>query len=192
MRTPEEYTEKHIAGSTNYNINGSDFQKQLETLDKSKPLYVYCLAGSRSAKASDMAVKAGFKEVYNLEGGITAWMGANKAVATANGEAPKQGLSMDDYLQRIKSDKLVLVDFNAVWCGPCKILKPTVIKVTKDNADKVSLFDIDVDKNPLVANSMTVSSIPLLLLYKNGKEVWRNLGVVDEKTLTYIIKQQAN
>ena len=183
VRTPEEYTEKHIKGAQNFNINGTEFEKQMSTLNKGKPVYIYCLSGGRSGRAADWAAKNGFKEVYNLNGGITSWLGENKPVETPNGGKVAGGMSFDEYLTKIKSDKLVLVDFNAVWCGPCKILKPIVTKVVKKNADKVELLDIDVDKNSTVANSMNVNAIPLVLLYKNGKEVWRQMGLTDEDTL---------
>ena len=184
VRTPEEYKEKHITGSKNINIDDANFETEIKSLDKSKPIYLYCLAGARSKRAADFAANNGFKEVYNLESGINSWLGENKPVTNSNGEKVKSnsiGMSFDDYLAHLKaSNKLVLVDFNAVWCGPCKTLKPIVQKVIKKNADKVELFDIDVDKNSTVANTMNVRSIPLLILYKQGKEVWRNLGLADE------------
>lgn len=189
VRTPEEYTEKRIAGSTNINVNGSDFEARMKTLDKSNPTYFYCLAGARSGKAAEWAVKHGFKEVYNLEGGITAWIGDKQPVEVPSGGAVPTGMSFNEYLSRIKSDKLVLVDFNAVWCGPCKILKPIVHKVVKKNEALVQFFDIDVDKNPDVANAMHVQAIPLLILYKNGKEVWRQMGLIDEETIQEKIKE---
>lgn len=188
VRTPEEYQEKHIANSKNININDVNFEAQMSQLDKSKPTYIYCLSGGRSAKASDWAANNGFKEVYNLDGGITAWLGSKKPVE-AEGGVVQSGMSFDSYLEKVKSDKLILVDFNAVWCGPCKTLKPIVEKVIKKNKDVVQLLDIDVDKNSGVANTMNVKAIPLLILYKDGKEVWRNMGLTDESTITDKIKQ---
>ena len=193
VRTPEEYNEKHIAGAVNMNINSNNFEEQISSLDKSKPVYFYCLAGTRSRKASELAVKDGFTKVSNLDKGITAWLGADKPVTTANGEAPQAGMSMEDYLAHIKNpDKLVLVDFNAVWCGPCKQLKPIVTKLAKKNSDKLDLFEIDVDKNPKVATAMNINGIPLLILYKGGKEVWRNMGLIDENDLNGKVKQFIN
>jgi thioredoxin 1 len=190
VRTPEEYNEKHIAGAVNININGPDFEKQINGLDKNKPVYVYCLAGSRSKKAAEIAVKDGFTDVDNLETGITGWMGANKPVVTSTGEAPQTGMSFDDYLAHIKNpDKLVLVDFYATWCGPCKQLKPAVVRQSKKNSDKVELFEIDVDKNPKVAGTMNISGIPLLILYKQGKEVWRSMGLIEESELAGKLKE---
>lgn len=190
VRTPEEYNDKHIANATNINVNGSDFESKMKTLDKSKATYIYCLAGSRSAKAAAWAASNGFTQVYNLEGGITSWIGHKKTVITSTGAAPSTGMTFNDYLAKIKSDKLVLVDFSAVWCGPCKMLKPTVEKLEKKYSGKMEVFNIDVDKNPDIATNMNIQAIPLLILYKNGKEVWRNLGLTDETTINEQIQKQ--
>lgn len=193
VRTPEEFSEKHIAGATNININDAGFDKKLNALDKSKPVYVYCLAGGRSKKAADIAATNGFKEVYNLEYGINSWLSEKKPVVGGNGEKVQQGvvgMSLDDYLAHLKaSPKLVLVDFNAVWCGPCKTLKPIVHRVEKRNADKVEVFEIDVDKNSTLANTMNIRAIPLLILYKGGKEVWRNMGLAEEELIESKVKE---
>jgi thioredoxin len=183
VRTPEEYQEKHLADSRNIDYEGHDFSKQMGELSKTTPLYLYCLSGGRSKNAAAWATRNGFTEVYNLQHGIDSWIADNKPIETS-ALAVAEGLSFDDYLNHIKrSDKLILVDFNAVWCGPCKMLKPTVVKVVEKNKDKVELFDIDVDHNPQVARTMNIQSIPLLILYKNGKEVWRNLGLTDGGTI---------
>jgi thioredoxin 1 len=187
VRSSDEFNEKHIAGAMNLNINSPDFQAGMNRLSKDKPVYIYCLSGGRSKKASDWALANGFNQVYNLEFGINSWIDAKKTVVSGSGDVVKglSGITFDQYLSRIKSsDKLVLVDFNAVWCGPCKMLKPIVTKVVKRNSTKVELFDVDVDANNMVASAMNVKSIPLLILYKAGKEVWRNLGLTDEETIT--------
>jgi thioredoxin 1 len=190
VRTREEYNGKHIDDAVNIDIDSPDFDKRLNELDKTIPIYFYCLSGKRSSKAGDVAVKEGFDLVYNLKGGITAWLNASKPVITPNGKEPAPGMSFDDYLLRIKNpDKLVLVDFNAVWCGPCKVLKPIVLKTAKKNSDKIDLFEVDVDKNPAVSKAMNVQGIPLLILYKQGKEVWRSLGLIDESTLVDKVKE---
>lgn len=196
VRTPEEFSDKHIANAKNININDKDFKQQIQSLDKTTPLYIYCLAGGRSKKAAEIAVAEGFKEVYNLEFGINSWLGEGKETVTGSGakvNAAGIGMSFDDYLNKIKANsKLVLVDFNAVWCGPCKILKPILARVIKSHADKVELMEIDVDKNATVANTMNVRGIPLLIMYKQGKEVWRNMGVPEEQLIKDKIKEFAN
>ncbi|MBS1683679.1 MAG: redoxin domain-containing protein [Bacteroidetes bacterium] len=185
VRTPDEYAEKHLKDAVNINFNDDNFIDKIEKLDKTKPVYVYCLSGGRSSKAAALITSKGYSQVYNLDGGLLAWTGAGLPVETPAGTqgGAAKGLSMDDYLKRTKSDKLVLVDFSAVWCGPCKILKPIVEQTTEANKDKVELLAVDVDKNPAVSDAMHITGIPLLILYKNGKEVWRQLGVTDRATL---------
>ena len=73
VRTPGEWEEGYIRGATFMNFHDKTFSSQLETLDKSKPVYVYCKGGGRSGKTAKMLNEMGFSEVYNLLGGITAW-----------------------------------------------------------------------------------------------------------------------
>lgn len=80
VRTPAEYQEGHLAKSTLMDWNGSDFAEQAEKLDKNKPICVYCAKGGRSAAACSKLASMGFKEVYDMQGGISAWKGAGKAV----------------------------------------------------------------------------------------------------------------
>ncbi|MCS6935057.1 MAG: thioredoxin domain-containing protein [Chitinophagales bacterium] len=195
VRTPEEFADKHIHGAININFNGPDFEKQMNALDKNKPVYIYCLAGGRSKQAASWAAKNGFKEVYNLEFGINSWLAENKPVVSGSNTSAAStntGMTYEEYLQRIKiSGKLVLVDFNAVWCGPCKLLKPEVNKAIRKSKGAAVLLDIDVDKNSTLASKLNVRGIPLLLLYKDGREVWRSLGVVDEETITAKIREHS-
>ena len=79
VRTPGEVAEGIIANAKVFDFNGADFSKQIQTLDKTKPVYVYCKAGGRSGKASKMLIDLGY-EVYDLEGGMDAWIAAGKSV----------------------------------------------------------------------------------------------------------------
>lgn len=81
VRRPDEFKEGHIKGAINANWqNQEDFKAKTAKLDKTKPVYVYCLGGVRSVKASDYLLKNGFKEVIGLDGGIEAWNKAGKPV----------------------------------------------------------------------------------------------------------------
>ncbi len=73
VRTPSEVAKGAIEGSTNMNLFDDNFEAQIDKLDKNKPVYVYCASGGRSGEAMELMEKKGFKEVYNLEGGYTAW-----------------------------------------------------------------------------------------------------------------------
>ena len=73
VRTPEEISQGKIENATNYDINNPDFEKNIDKLDRSKPVYVYCASGKRSARASEILKQAGFPVVYDLRGGYNAW-----------------------------------------------------------------------------------------------------------------------
>ncbi|MFZ1676058.1 MAG: rhodanese-like domain-containing protein [Saprospiraceae bacterium] len=82
VRTPEEYAESHIANAKNINWNGTDFEAQINQLDKSKPVFVYCQGGGRSAEAATKMRSIGFKDVYELKGGLSNWEKAKLTVTT--------------------------------------------------------------------------------------------------------------
>lgn len=92
----------------------------------------------------------------------------------------------------IHSDKLVLVDFFAEWCGPCKMMAP-ILKQTKDQlGEKVTIIKVDVDKNPKAAQQFNVQSVPTLILFKKGQVKWRQSGVVPANALVQVINQAAS
>ena len=89
----------------------------------------------------------------------------------------------------INSDKPVLVDFFAEWCGPCKMMAPILTEVKKEVGDAVTIIKVDVDKSPQAANEYQVQGVPTLILFKKGKALWRQSGVVPKAGLTGVIKK---
>ncbi|RZJ35315.1 MAG: thioredoxin [Flavobacterium sp.] len=87
----------------------------------------------------------------------------------------------------IKSDKPVLVDFFATWCGPCQSLAPILKEVKENLGDKVSIIKIDVDKNQSLAQQYQVRGVPTMMLFVNGKQVWRQSGVLPKDELVRVI-----
>jgi thioredoxin 1 len=86
----------------------------------------------------------------------------------------------------------VLVDFFAEWCGPCKLMKPILQELHQRMGDKLRILKIDIDRTPSLANSLNIQSVPTLMLFQNGKPLWRQAGVVQAMQLEKIIKQYAN
>ena len=88
----------------------------------------------------------------------------------------------------IDSEFPVLVDFFAEWCGPCKMMSSILKEVKEELADTISIIKIDVDKNQSLSAKYQVKGVPTLVLYKAGKQVWRQSGMVQKTALVTIIK----
>ncbi|WP_458627021.1 thioredoxin [Winogradskyella sp. PC D3.3] len=94
---------------------------------------------------------------------------------------------MSKFSEIINQDQPVLVDFFADWCGPCKMLSPILKQVKEAMGEDVSIIKIDVDKNQALASKYQVRGVPTMLLFKNGKQVWRQSGVLQKDDLINII-----
>jgi len=93
----------------------------------------------------------------------------------------------ENFKQNISSG-VTLVDFFAEWCGPCKMITPIVARLSQSFAGKAKIAKIDIDKSPEVTTDFEVTSIPTLILFKDGKEVKRIVGLRDEETLKSMIE----
>jgi thioredoxin 1 len=83
----------------------------------------------------------------------------------------------------------VIVDFHALWCGPCKVQSPILKEIATELGDKVRVIKIDVDQNNALSAQYQIQSVPTLIVFKNGKPVWRQSGVVTKAVLLNILNQ---
>ncbi|MEQ8304051.1 MAG: thioredoxin [Cyclobacteriaceae bacterium] len=93
------------------------------------------------------------------------------------------------FSELVKGSDPVLVDFHAEWCGPCKMMAPILTELSKELQGKVKIIKVDVDKNPNAAAAYQVQGVPTLILFKEGKTVWRQSGVVPAHQLRSVINQ---
>lgn len=96
---------------------------------------------------------------------------------------------METFNDIINGDKPVLVDFYATWCGPCKVMSPTVEALGKELGSQARVLKIDVDKNEAVANLYRIQSVPTLIIFNKGEIVWRTSGVMDKGALLQEMKK---
>jgi len=179
VRTPEEFNSEHIENATNVNWNSDDFLTKSENYDKSKPIFVYCKVGGRSSQAATKLAELGFKEIYNLEGGIMKWN------ATENTKPSSKiiGICDQEYAELVKSSDRVMIDFNAKWCAPCQKMKPYILKLQAEMAAKIKIVQFDADENKTIVNQLKIDGLPVIIVYEKGIEVWRNIGYITEDDL---------
>lgn len=96
---------------------------------------------------------------------------------------------MEKFNELIQSTKHVLVDFYAEWCGPCKIMKPRILDVAERMGDNVKVVQIDVDKEKELATRFRISSVPTLIIFKNGKQQWRQSGIISALALMKLLQE---
>jgi thioredoxin 1 len=91
----------------------------------------------------------------------------------------------------LKSDQPVLVDFSAEWCGPCKMMPPILKELKQQTGDALTILKVDIDKNPAVAASYHIQSVPTLILFRKGEIKWRQSGVVSAHQIKAALDQAA-
>lgn len=99
---------------------------------------------------------------------------------------------MNAFQQLIQKDQPVLVDFFATWCGPCQMLAPVLKQVKESLGERITIIKIDVDKNQAIAAQYQVRGVPTMLLFQNGKQLWRQSGVLSKDELVKIIVEKSN
>jgi len=182
VRTPGEFSKGHLVNAQNIDYNGDNFKQEISKVDKSKPVYVYCLSGGRSSNAAKELRSLGYKEVYELDGGILKWRAANlpeAKVAALN----LNGMTKQDFDKLTSSHKLVLVDFYADWCGPCKKMKPILDEIENEMKDGIKIIRINSDNNKDLMQIMHIDELPTFMVFKNSQIAWTGMGLFTKQNL---------
>ena len=98
-------------------------------------------------------------------------------------------LNDKNFDEKINEKPLVLVDFFATWCGPCRMQAPILERVKEELGDQVEIYKLDVDENEQTAKQFGVMSIPTLILFKDGKEVAKNVGLMSQEAVVDLIDE---
>lgn len=173
VRTAKEFGTGHLPDALQADFTKKEeFYHRMESVDKTKPVYIYCLSGGRSSAAAKWMRENGYREVVELNGGTMAWKQAGKPLTGSTG-GPQ--MSVATYDKAVAGGKWILVDVGADWCPPCRIMEPIVKQFVKEN--KVKVLNVDGGKDTDVMKKINTATLPTFVLYKDGKEVWRKEGV---------------
>jgi len=186
VRTPEEFGSGHLENAVNINYYDQDFANQLANLDADKKVLLYCKSGSRSGEAAEKLVKAGFEEVIELKGGMLAWQAAGLPMAGVK-DKPKVQFNLADYQTTVSEGDLVLVDFYADWCGPCRMMDPHIKQIAAELGDKLKVVKIDTDKSLELVQHFQINGIPRVRIYHKGANVYDQTGYHDYNQLSGLL-----
>jgi len=176
VRTAGEYSGSHLKNVLQADwTDKAQFAERTKYLDKNKTLLVYCAGGGRSGQAAVWLKEQGFKEVINLQGGITAWNAAGKTVVKQEGVAE---LSVTAFNANITTNKVVFVEVGAEWCPPCKKMEPVLETLSKELQGKYTFLKVDGGRDAAVMKEIGASVLPTFIVYKNGKLSWKKEGIV--------------
>jgi thioredoxin len=193
VRKPGEYDAEHIVDVPSTPL---DFlNEHLAEFPKEEPFYLHCAGGYRSMIAASIVKARGYHNVINVLGGFDAIK--KTGIKTTNYVCPstlknKELAIMSNFYSIIKSEKPVLVDFFATWCGPCQTLAPILKQVKDSLGDRITIVKIDVDKNQQMAAQYQVRGVPTMILFQAGRQLWRQSGVVSKEEIIKTIFEKSN
>jgi rhodanese-related sulfurtransferase len=181
LRSAEEFRQNHLKGAVNIEVQDEDVERQLESLQKNRPVFVYSIRTGRSSVMVNRLQERGFAEVYELPGGIAAWIGSGRPVEGLK----KEGLTLAAFQQQVKEAGFVLVEVGTRFCGACKKQALIVDSIQKEKG--IATRFIDIYDHQSLAKDLKVTAIPVLLLYKDGNLSWQHEGLLPKDEVTALV-----
>lgn len=173
-RSADEFALNHINGAVNFNLQTEDYANRVLSLNKNEPVFIYSIGTGRSGQLAKDLRSKGFKEVYDLQGGIANWVGGGKPYYTS----AKKSVTQQEYKNILANNQLVLVDIGSRYCGACKKVKPILDSLRRENGDALKIVEIDLEESPqLITELKTVDAFPYLILYKQGEVALKRSGL---------------
>jgi rhodanese-related sulfurtransferase len=186
VRTAEEYQSGHLKNVLQADwLDKAQFEDRIQYLNKNIPTLIYCASGVRSEQAMKAMAAKGFKEVYNMSGGMSAWKVEGKPFEAASLKAE---LSLAAFQSMVNGASIALVDIGAEWCPPCKKMEPVLAQLQKNLGDQFSLIKVDGGNDLSVMKYLSFKALPTFIVFKNGKETWRKQGIVGLEELEKAIQ----
>ncbi len=189
VRTQNEFANGHLEQAGQLNFYALDFKKKLLLLPKNQEIYLYCNTGYRSEIAAEYLIKNGYKKVYNLVGGTLAWnQNEYPVIVEADARPDTQDLYLpDDYDVLIHTKSLVLVDFYAPWCAPCRKMMPMIDSLKTSYHNEVNIVKVNIDASKKLVKKMQIIGVPYLVLYQNGTPVFSHNGLITRKEIEELL-----
>lgn len=187
IRTPEEVSKGFLKDASFINFYDESFLQKASWIKKNQPIYVYCHAGGRSSKAAEMLIELGFREVYNLVGGYSKWVGdgylVEKGLNNIKGSDSKF-FSKEEVNGILQSNQNVVLVFKTPWCLPCKKLDAVLDSFSK-NRPNWEVVKINMDSNKDLAEIYEVKSVPTLLFFNDNKQLSSHVGFINLEDLLF-------
>ncbi len=183
VRTPAEFADKNIPNAKNINWNDASFLENVASLDKSKPVFVYCLSGGRSKSAATKLAENGFTKVYDLKGGILKWNASHETKAENNETEKIVGICAQEYTEMLQTSAKTIVNIYGKQCAPCKKMEPYILKMQQELKGKINLVRYDSAENKTIMKTLKVDELPVILIYEGNKLIYRHAGYLSETDL---------
>lgn len=188
VRTSGEFGGGHLPKATNIDFRSEGFSKEIDKLDKSKPVLIYCLSGGRSAQAAELMRAKGF-QVTELKGGYLKWTTKLMPLEGVPIVKHDAAWNLADFEKLAKENDAVVVDFYAKWCAPCLKMMPMVDKLAGEYTGKVTVIKVEADGNQAILQASGVDEIPSFLVFRKGKLIQKTSGFREEPKLKELFDQ---